>query len=93
MTIHKVWKPTLPDKFVGTLATSPSPLNVGLHDAKYKRAKNNIERGRGAKGYRVGVYNTVSQLIMSGSVVRFPGMSGVMMSVSGFKSNRNNEIS
>ena len=60
--------PTLPDKFVGTLATSPSPLNVGLHDAKYKRAKNNIERGRGARGYRVGVYNTVSQLIMSGSV-------------------------
>ena len=58
----------LPDKFVGTLATSPSPLNVGLHDAKYKRAKNNIERGRGAKGYRVGVYNTVSQLIMSGSI-------------------------
>ena len=61
-------KATLPDKFVGTLATSPSPLNVGLHDAKYKHAKNNIERGREAKGYRVGVYNTVSQLIMSRSV-------------------------
>ena len=30
--------------------------------------KNNIERGRRAKGYRVGVFITVSQLIMSGSV-------------------------
>ena len=35
---------------------------------KNKRAKNNIERGRGAKGYRVGVFTTVSQLSMSGSV-------------------------
>ena len=62
---------TLPDKFVGTLATSPSAINVGLHDAKYKSAKNNIERWRGAKGYRVGVFNTVSQLIMSGSVATY----------------------
>ena len=35
-----------------------------MHDAKFKRAKNNIERRIGAKGYRVGVLNTV----MSGSV-------------------------
>ena len=62
-------KTTLPDKFVGTVATSPSPLNVGLHDPKYKRAKNNIARGRGAKGYRVGVFTIVSQLIISGNVV------------------------
>ena len=59
---------TLPDKFFGTVATFPSPFNVGLHDPKYKRAKNNIERREGAKGYRVGVFITVSQLIMSGSV-------------------------
>ena len=60
--------PTLPDKFRWTVATSPSRLNVGLHGPKYKCAKNNTERGRRAKGYRVGVFTTVTQLVMPGSV-------------------------
>ena len=59
---------TLSVTFVGTVETSLSTLNVDLHDLKYRRTKNNTERGRGAKGCRVGVFITVSQLIMSGSV-------------------------
>ena len=47
-------RPTLPDTFVGTFATSTSPFNVGLHDPKYRRAKNNIERGRGARDTELG---------------------------------------
>ena len=46
----------------------PILQNVGLHDPKYRCAKNNIVRARGAKGGQVGVIITVSQLIMSGSV-------------------------
>ena len=60
---------TLPETFVGTVATCLSPLAVGLHDPKYRSAKNYIEMGRGAMRYRVGVFITLSQLIMSGCVV------------------------
>ena len=75
MTSRSTFQATLSGTLDGTVATSLSPLIVGLHDPRYGRAKNNIERGRGTKGYRAGVFIifiTVSQLIMSGSIAYCP---------------------